>query len=711
MPASPERPGLLNRALREIEERAGVSIMPTSEARVLEEAYADLRVTYRELDLLGYSVLDFFSGNPSELRPESRRMMAKKSLVAWMNDPQAYRATETLNDFTFGRGVPKPRAKDPAVQRALDDFWNDPDNKILITTSEGQKKVGRDLTIQSNVSLLIFDTGDDGKIKVGLLAHDGVESVVRDENNRLRILYFTARERQMRWNYATDRYETAMAGTTQKLLYYEHWLNPQALRDDGIQFETPPKEKMGDGKVYHLVENATTEMAFGVPMMQRTLRWFSAYNDLMAARVDMMKAAAAFIMKRQVKGTPNQLAKMATKAISRTGPLAGTLDMPDIPVAGRAASILNENDAVTHSPLKLDSGSSGAQQDAAMLHGQISAGSGLPKHYLGEPDANLATATALELPVLKLVESRQETFEAMYRAMFDMVIQRAVDMGLLDRFDQESGGAGPEPVSKEVDDSYLSAVADNMQQAGLITEEQIPEAMRVLREAYEDETQDEEIEDRDLSYEFSMPSPLRRQMTDLVTSVQIIAQTFDPNNTNIELSRSLLAIALGEALEVDDPADLVEKIFPPGYVDPMIQMAAQAQQQDQQDQQTAAAAGGAGGGGRGGTAAVQNLQKNKAAAQPAGAGNSYGGRMQSQSPEQVASAQEGTVTLRRRDGSMLQTVPLRLREATDDELLSASVKGRAVSIDALFDTTVGQVAAEELERLAMASNGHHEAAE
>ena len=88
---------------------------------------------------------------------------------------------------------------------------------------------------------------------------------------------------------------------------------------------------------------------------------------------------------------------------------------------------------------------------------------------------------------------------------------------------------------------------------------------------------DEDSTERDLSYEFSMPNPLKRAMADLVNAIANTARTFDPNNTNTELSRTLLAIVLGQAFEVPDAAAAVERILPPGYVDPMI-AAAQAQQ-------------------------------------------------------------------------------------------------------------------------------------
>lgn len=697
-----QRKGLVGLVLQEVERRAGVAVISEDDRQLAEQAVQDLRATWRELDLLGYSVLDYFSGNPSELRPESRRAMAKKALVAWMNDPQAYRATELLIDFAFGRGVPQPRAKSGAVQRVLDDFWNDTDNRILITSAEGQRRVARDLILASNVFPLIFDDGDDGKVKVSLLTHDAVEQVVRDEENRLRILYYAAREQKMVFNYETDRYERP-TGEQPKVLYYEHWANPGAMRDEGLSFEEPPEAKRGKGKVYHLVENSTSEMAFGVPMYQRSLRWLAAYNDFQAARVDMMKAAAAFIMKRKIKGTPNQLAKMATKAISRQSPLAAGLDSPEYPMAGRAAGILNENDMVDHESMKIDSGAAQAVQDADMLHGQIAAGTGLPKHYLGSSDANLATATAMELFVIKRVEAFQEIFESFFRVLFDLAIERSVEVGLLDRYEQEEQAEGEreEPIPEQTYDAYAAA----LQQEGMAEEDaqRAVAIFRRLREDYEEQRDDEEVADRDLSYEFSMPSPLRRMMTDLVTAIQIIAQTFDPNNTNIELSRALLAIGLGEALEVDDPADLVERIFPPGYVDPMIAMAAASQAQ-------------AAGGQPGAPPPAGNQNGNTgsgAAGMPAGSGSRYGAPMQATAPENVRGAQEGAITLRGRNGQAVLTVPLRLTEtARSDEMMYATVRGHSVALDALFDSEVGRIAADELERLAVgATNGNHDGGE
>lgn len=757
--AERSRGGLVGRILQEVETRSGVTVVDSDRVALLEQAYVDLRAQTRELDLLGYTALAWNTGNTKEMRPESRRAVAQKVLVAWMYDPQLARSISMLNDFTFGRGVPQPRAKDKKVQEVLDEFWNDLDNKILLTSHDGQVAMGTDLSIQSNLFLLIFNNGRDGKIKVGLLAHDSVEDVVRDDDYRLRILYYVARETKQTYDYEQGRYITDTASMARPVLkYYEHYANVDSLEDGA---KRAPAEKVGEGRVYHIAVNRTTEMAFGVPEMQRVLRWASAYNDFMAARVDMMKAAAAFVMKRKIKGTPNQLTKMATRAISRTSPLAGIQD-PIYPSAGRAAGIMNENDLVSHEAMKLDTGASQAAADAAMVHGQIAAGVGLPKHYLGGGDANLALATAMEIFVIKLVESRQEVFEGLYRALFDMVIQKAIDDG---RIDETADPADVEPLPEQVDyAAYQEAAADVLVSAGLVEADQRDEVIDLLAarvvegnptaaqkckfckspatgsfvwangnayvpwcaghkerarsiivdknndeidrehqivEGIENEAAQERDTKRDLTYEFSMPSPLRRMMSDMVTSIQGIAQTFDPNNTNTELSRVLLAIALGEALEVDDPASLVEKILPEGYVDPLIAMAQQQQGQ---------------GGNMFGPGAKGPVPGVPASGDVGADGKGYGAPMKATPPEKVPGTQEGRViAVRGRDGEVIwNLVEQRDARPDENEALVTQVRGRSVGLDALFDSEVGQVALGELNALmvgASTTNGNHEEGE
>jgi hypothetical protein len=126
-----------------------------------------------------------------------------------MNDPQAGAAVELMNDFVFGRGVPRPRCKDPLVQKVVDDAWDDPDNAEVLTTFEAQLALGVDLAIQSNLFVLSSDDGEDGKVKLSMLRHDDVQGAVPDPEKRHRVLYYIARERALEWDYETDSPQAA----------------------------------------------------------------------------------------------------------------------------------------------------------------------------------------------------------------------------------------------------------------------------------------------------------------------------------------------------------------------------------------------------------------------------------------------------------------------------------------------------------------------
>lgn len=693
--------GLLGRASEVLSDRAGYAVVPTADLDLLEAAWDELRATNRELDLLGWQVLDYMGGQPQEMSTMSRRKMVQKSRYVWMNDPQAGASVSLKNDFTFGRGVPAPTGKDELVQDALDDFWNDADNKRAITTYARQITMGTDLALQSNLFFLVFDDGDDGKVKLTVLDHDTVENYVRDEENPNRILYWLVKPKPYKWDFNLDRPDTTIR-PNQKPVYYEDWSGVREVENeikegtrDQASLPKPPSGRLEKGRVYHIAVNRFSGQVFGVPEFQRTIRWYSAYNDFMKARVDIAQAAASFIMKRKVKGTASQLARTASKALSRRSDVAGGTEA-GLVGPPRPGSIIQENDAVSHENFNLNSQAGNAQQDAHMIRAPISAATRFPQAYYGdESNTSLATATSLELPVLKAVEAIQEMFEQLYRDMLDRVIERAVEVGKIseERTPEElAAKLAPEAQLALAasarrlvaeDESVLTVLAATHRVVGTKREgytlrttlayEALDDdgETKVLREAHEDATVDEKDTKRDLGYEIKFPSPLRRMMGDLVTACQNIAATCDPNNTNLELTKALATIMFGEALEIQDPADLVEKIWPPGYEDPLVAAAkAQASQQQQGPNPFGPASTG------------QPIPHGGDGAYPGGSSG------QAQLPEDLRSGPYNAQQAAVEEG---------LREKND--LVRSRVRGQSETVSAMFDSDVVAVAGAALRRI------------
>jgi hypothetical protein len=147
---------------RSAERITGVAVRPLDDVTRLEETAVEYRGKMRELQDLAYTVLDYVHGAPEDLRAQERRRLAQKARVVWQQDPQYGGTVNLLNEFVLGRGIPKPQANDEEVQAEVDEFWEDPDNKRVLTTHEAQVRLNTDLTLQSNIFPLVYDDGDDG---------------------------------------------------------------------------------------------------------------------------------------------------------------------------------------------------------------------------------------------------------------------------------------------------------------------------------------------------------------------------------------------------------------------------------------------------------------------------------------------------------------------------------------------------------------------
>src|SRR5262245_16635434 len=144
-------PEWMNRLQEVVERRTGYTVEPAQRVELLEAAAKEGYALRRELDLIGWSVMDYLSGQGGqEVRFEERIKMARQARNVWAQDPQAGAAVDLSNDFTFGRGVGKPRCRDEKVQEVVDEAWDDADNKLVLTSYEAQIAANTDLELQSN---------------------------------------------------------------------------------------------------------------------------------------------------------------------------------------------------------------------------------------------------------------------------------------------------------------------------------------------------------------------------------------------------------------------------------------------------------------------------------------------------------------------------------------------------------------------------------
>lgn len=365
-----------------------------------------------------------------ELDPLERKDALEASYYYWQRDPLMGRAVQLIRDYTFGRGVTW-RAKDPRVAAVLTKFWDRQENRIL-TRAEGQWELGERLQLAGEIFPIFFVNKFNGRVKVRLVEPTEINQVITDPDDRDQRLYYERQwiRREFNWYDRTNAPEDGFHlggnwnGGETKLDYIPDWKNKDLSH-----------ATVGDDEntlvMMHQVKINSHGLR-GVPLYFRVIPWVKAYKGFMEDRATLTLALATFAFKQKIKGAASAVARLAQQwggyvqgryGGSRTGK-----------ERAEGAQTLIENDAVNLEQFKTDTGATNAYMDGRMIRQQVAAGTGITEQNLtGDPSvANLASATQMEGPMLKMFESWQQIWKDFYLDVFQFVISMAIQYGNLD---------------------------------------------------------------------------------------------------------------------------------------------------------------------------------------------------------------------------------------------------------------------------------------
>lgn len=565
---------LVDRIREVAEERLGVTLVDRGELGSLRERSEQFERFREEASELAYHSLDYFSGRPQELRYEKRQRLAQRSRVALMQDPLAGAEANLRANFAIGRGVPMPDAEDEEVQRIIEEAWTDPVNEQKLTSYEAQRHRSDELLTQAQLFPVAFIRG--GRVRLGFLDADCVTHVVTDPEDEERPLWYVVRQRRVEWDFTEHRVKTTdlmVDPAEPRIRYYAHWRNVEVAREERRRNNLPPleeprKEDLAEGVVHHVRINRIGRTQFGTPPWARSLRFFAAMNSLTESHVAMAQAASTWVAKRVLRGGPETITRAANAVLAQTGEIgAASFGEPPVPPTAehggrppQPGSFWLENESDKLETLALNSGASQAAQTAQIVRAPIAAASGFGQHYLGDAsNANLATATSLELPTQMEVQAWQETFRGLLKWFADIIIETALRAG---RIPMADGAEGPES-DRALGELRLTESVDRVEA--------------------------ERRTGRSLGYTISMPFPGRRNLPDVTAAATTMAATFDPRGENIPLRRHLLRFFATHGLQVDDPQGFVDEVFPEELIDAVAQLSLVRQQQDAEQAEVARA--------------------------------------------------------------------------------------------------------------------------
>jgi hypothetical protein len=209
--------------------------------------------------------------------------------------------------------------------------------------------------------------------------------------------------------------------------------------------------------VYHVAINKRGKR--GASELEAAYDWIRAHKSFMEDRATLNRAAASIAWKKKRKGPASDIAaevQRLTTSITAGG--RGYESNPP-PATG---STLVENENSTLEWVKTDTGGAAATADERILRMMTGAGmGGIPNHYQGdEANANLATATAMELPLLKTYEDWQALLAEVIKDILEFLLATA----------EEAGRIGPR------DDSRRYAERVTTPQEVMAADDQLAEA-------------------------------------------------------------------------------------------------------------------------------------------------------------------------------------------------------------------------------------------
>lgn len=368
----------------------------------------------------------------------TRRGTVLRSRFYWLMDSHASATVRTWVDYTMNgmsfkvdpgpiRVAPAPKlgeqpAPPPAAPlptpaaTAIQKFWDDPRNRT-ITSAEGQRRLARRHLVDGELFFVLYDT-DEGVLIRKMDCVQITQFITDPEDN------------EAVWAY---RREYVLNGQ-KNVLVYRDWAYPSADLSKAMVIDENGGRIAADQLLADNEEGAAPALMVHAPfnsMHQRgnslfsaSLPWMTAMREFMQDRIAITKGLAKFIQKLTVKGGQKQLDNIKAQ-LSKTAPGAAG-PRPELAEQRRAAEqasrMFMQNDLVSLDNMPRTTGAGDAKDDFHNILLMICAANGLPEHYYGNGDnSNLATATAMELPVRKQFESYQEQWSDIWRDIFAVV--------------------------------------------------------------------------------------------------------------------------------------------------------------------------------------------------------------------------------------------------------------------------------------------------
>jgi hypothetical protein len=305
-----------------------------------------------------------------------RESVITQALEAWRLNPLARRIVELTSQYVVGGGI-SISAENVKVNEFLKRWWNHPLNQMPLRVFEWCDELTR-----SGELFFILTTDAAGMTFIRAIPAIEIKDI-----------------------------ETAKDDLQQETAYIQ---KAKMLMDTGSDEKRWPAYSAESGSstvMIHFAINRPVGAVHGESDLAPLLRWLGRYASWLEdrARLNRYRNAFYFVVKSRFVSEADRLARQAT--LNANPPSPGSILVVD---ESESWEVINP---------KLEA--SDASTDGLAIKKMISAGAGIPLHFLAEPEgATRTTAESAGGPTFRHYEQRQEFFLEIVRQLARVALKR-----------------------------------------------------------------------------------------------------------------------------------------------------------------------------------------------------------------------------------------------------------------------------------------------
>ncbi|MCX6022372.1 MAG: hypothetical protein NTZ05_11715, partial [Chloroflexi bacterium] len=244
-----------------------------------------------------------------EFSREGLRRIIAMSRLMFLKNPLINRGVMVQTLYVWGQGV-TIQGRDEDVDELVQDFLNDPKNKVELTSHQARTLKEIELQVTGNLFFCLFPSRVTGKVRIRTIPVEEIDDIICNPEDA-KDPWFYKRV------WSESRMDPANGNMTTKTVtaFYPDWRHTP--KDKPSHFGSAPV--MWDTPVYHVKVGGFDTMRFGVPETYQALDWARAYKSMLEDWATITRALSRFAWNVTTPGGTRGIAAAKSKLATTEG--------------------------------------------------------------------------------------------------------------------------------------------------------------------------------------------------------------------------------------------------------------------------------------------------------------------------------------------------------------------------------------------------------